>query len=213
MDYRRITATVNAETGKFCTADEPTGQVSPANYPRVMLGETVIFCLSFIDSNGDPYPFGASDVFTGGCDSDFDHDTDLIASASAGSFNVAGDWTADATADPTDGEISMRMAFTSQEAIDKLGSSEYIQPYLQINRYKNGSAIPSMPCVSKFTLVNVPMMGEGAPTSPDPEYYTAAQMLSLLSNYLALNQTLGGTAYTITPELDGTVPTLKFKED
>jgi hypothetical protein len=62
--------TINAEIGEIIDPSDGSKIVSE-KHPSLRYGEKAVFCLSFVDSNLDAYPFGSGDTFEAGGDIDY----------------------------------------------------------------------------------------------------------------------------------------------
>ncbi len=178
--YRKIYLTVNAETGKI--VDSAGSELSSSFWPAVSYGEKVIFCLSFVDSDSNVYPFNADDVFEFSMDKDFVHevsgeDDPLMAYSNNDEFDVADDW---ADIDRASGKISVRGDFLTTGYLEKIGSNQQIIVWLEAKRYLSGQTTPSVIMQSRGYAKNVVHLEEAEPAAADPDYYTAVQTDALL---------------------------------
>lgn len=150
--------------------------------PVLFLGETVIFCLTCLDQNGQAMCFSAGDSFSLSGDINFDHTDSLVIYASgSSSVNVAGDWS---DADLTSGKISIRAVCGSSQSAGKLGTDEDRSVTVQVRRVISGSSDYSILMSQALTLKNIVQLNENAPAPAAVGYYTAEQVDSLLAGVM-----------------------------
>ena len=132
---RQIPIYVNASTGKQISASGSS--ISNASYPSVYIGEEIIFCLTFTDSNSNPYEFLASETFQLTINNSYYSSTNTpMAFSNNDYFNVPGDWTSVA---PTSGMISARVNCNSSSFSTKLGTSASLNCMIEIQKMSGGS--------------------------------------------------------------------------
>ncbi|MBO5694181.1 MAG: hypothetical protein J6S98_02135, partial [Lentisphaeria bacterium] len=72
---RRIPLSVNSSTQRPVMPDDPDTELRSGELPELVVGETVVFCLSFLNPDGTPVIFSGNEVFELSGDSDSDHNT------------------------------------------------------------------------------------------------------------------------------------------
>jgi len=200
MSYKKILITVNAETGAIVDAADILNSIRDAYRPKLYYGETVIFCISFIDATGAAYALNDTDLFEFSMDKDWIHGDDpLMAYSGNDMVDVSGDWTGISR---TGGKISIRVDCLTEGFLEKIGSEENAPAYIEIKRYVSGSAYPSEFLRDKIYAKNVVKTDEGTPASADPEYYSAIQTDSLLTAKADKN---GATDIEITDATKGII--------
>lgn len=178
-DYRKIYLTVNPALASIvdpATPDTPApvGVATPAVY----YGETVVFCICFVDSTGQGVSLQNQDTFEVSADCNFLHGEDpLMAFSGPSMINLAGDWN---QALPSAGKISARVNFCTESFAEKLSGTETLSAWLEIRKF-NSAGNPSVMLQTRLAANNVIHAGEGTPTSSNPDYYTAAQTDALIA--------------------------------
>lgn len=182
--YRKIPLTVNAETGSIIDPDTGLDAVDQKSLlPSFRYGESVVLCLSFVDSDLEAAPFDPSDTFECSVDSDYVHtvsgeEDPLMAYSDNSMVDVPGDWSETSRAG---GKISMRLNCLTTGFLAKIASSESLDCILEVKHFFEGSVHSSVILQTKAVAKNVVHLDEGEPESADPDYYTALQTDSLLS--------------------------------
>lgn len=174
MSFRKIACYVNAQTGQI--VNSRGGSIDDATKPTLFLSESIVFCLSFMDDNGDAYPLSSSDSFELAVDQDFDHaeSSPLIILAGNDKVDISGDWS---SIDRAAGKISFRVNCNTSEFASKLGTSESQVCYIEIKKFSSGT--PSILLQDKCTLRNIVNDDSATPTENDPLYRTAAAQDSI----------------------------------
>ena len=211
--FKKINLTVNAETGALIDPSDGA-KLNTASLPDFCLGETSILCLSFVDSSLNAYPFAAEDSFELSIDKDFVHTVNgvedpLMAYSADSMFNLSGDWDSTSLAA---GKISVRINCNTTGFVSKIGSSESVMAWIEIQRYPAGLTDASIILRNKCVTRNSVKAAEGSPASASPDYYTALQIDVLMteaeSRVLATDNT---TEYT--PTADYHPATKKYVDD
>jgi hypothetical protein len=170
MANRAIYISIDAERG--VQVDPVDGSpVQSSRRPSAFLDEQILFCVSFVTSDLEPYVFGSTDTFDAGLDDNFDHTDDLISYTDNTGVNT-GDW---ADEDKTAGKLSIRMSLKTTEAHTKLDGDDSLAVTFEIRRFAGGDPDKEgIICQIPITLRNVVIDDSGTPTEEMPEYYTAA---------------------------------------
>lgn len=183
MAFRKIFLFVNPDLAALVPSDSPSTQLGLiSKLPVYYFGETVIFCISLVDSQGNAVPYLNSDTFEMSVDNNFMHNDDLMAHTEGkadgtdSKVNVPGDWAAVSAAN---GKLSVRVDFNTVSYETKIGGSEFIQVRTEIKKFDAGSEDPAILMQSISTARNVVNGGEGEPEEADPNYLTAAQTRAL----------------------------------
>ncbi len=208
--YKKIPLTVNAETAEIIDASDGSRIVSD-NLPSLCYGETVILCVSFVDSNLSPCLFNSDDQFEFSMDKDFVHeingeDDPLMAYSANSQVDILGDWT---DIDRTQGKISIRVDCLTTGFAEKIGSSEQINIWIEIKRYIAGSSAMSEILRNKAYAINTVRKNEGIPTSASPEYYDTAAVNALLTGKQAISEKGAANGYAGLDEV-GKVPSAQL---
>ncbi len=176
-EYRKIFLSVNPELASIVDPATPDTAAASASFiPSVYNGETVIFCVSFIDSSGQSLPQSSGDVFELSIDCDFIHEDDPLMAYSTLS-NQPGDWE---DASPEDGKISLRVPCSTIAFNEKLQDSESKKAWMEIKKISPGSSDVTVMLLASITAKNVLHLDESEPEPSDPLYYTRAQVDALL---------------------------------
>ncbi len=177
---RKIGLTVNANS-LFPVYPKDTEVIirKREDLPFLVMGESVIFCLTFINPDGTSAVFGSTDVFELSGDSDYQHGDDpLMLYADQTAVNIAGDWD---QANPAEGRISIRVNCNTSGFQQKLGSAESINIHLEVRRSTAGnserSVILSTDAVGKNTVIL-----HEVPADVAPDYFTSAETTALINN-------------------------------
>jgi hypothetical protein len=183
MAFRKIFLYVNPDLAVLVPSDSPDTPIGLiSKLPAYYFGETVIFCISLLDSDGNAVSYLASDTFEMSVDNNFLHNDDLMAhtegkaDGSDSKVNVPGDW-ADVSA--ANGKLSVRVDFNTVSYETKIGGSEFVQVRTELKKFDAGSEKPAILMQSLSMARNVVNGGEGEPTEADPNYLTAAQTRAL----------------------------------
>jgi len=207
MAFRKIFLFVNPDLAAPVPSDSPSTQLGLiSKLPVYYFGETVIFCISLIDSQGNAVPYLTSDTFEMSVDNNFLHNDDLMAHTEGkadgtdSKVNVPGDW-ADVSA--ANGKLSVRVDFNTVSYETKIGGSEFIQVRTEIKKYDAGSENPAILMQALSTARNVVNGGEGEPEEADPNYLTAAQTRALAASEAGNKWKTGSGSPTYSSETDG----------
>jgi hypothetical protein len=186
MAFRKIFLFVNPDLAAPVPSDSPSTQIGLiSKLPVYYFGETVIFCISLVDSQGNAVPYLNSDTFEMSVDNNFLHNDDLMAHTEGKAdgtddkVNVSGDWS-DVSA--ANGKLSVRVDFNTVSYETKIGGSESIQVRTELKKFDAGSENPAILFQSLSTARNVVNGGEGEPEEADPNYLTAAQTRALAAD-------------------------------
>lgn len=178
-EYRKIFLTVNPELASVVDPETPEIAANGINFiPSVYNGETVVFCVSFVNSNGVAVPLSEDDRFELSIDCNFIHDSDPLMAYSK-DVNMDSDWN---EAELENGKISIRVTCATCAFNDKLNNNEKINSWLEIKKYSGASAEASVMLLNIITAKNVIHLNEGMPEPATVDYYTAAQIDALVSN-------------------------------
>ena len=126
--------------------------------------------IQILDNSGAPVTLNSSDTFTFALDNNFIHTDDLMCFSS--SVQVT---------DAANGIISVAVDANTVSFESKLNGAESITAWLEISRYISGSTDPEIIVQDQCTCRNRVQTTENEPTSSEVDYYTAAQVDSLLS--------------------------------
>ncbi len=157
------------------------------DFPPFYYGETVIFCITFFDSEDVPSFFGKNDAFELAGDNDFDHSSSLLLYAGPETVNVEGDWD---EADPAAGKISIRVNSMTEALAEKLNGLDCLDVRLQVYRTITGKTVRSILMDVPAKIRNTVMMTEGVPVAASPGYYSSVEVDLLLAGHNTL-----GTAH------------------
>jgi hypothetical protein len=139
MSFTVITQTVNIDTKLWVKS--ATEQVQLVSLPLINSRETVIFGLSFVDSEGNAYELSASDEFELAIDSTRRHVTDtadLMAYSDDTQVDIAGDWS---EINRTAGKISIRVDCSRTLFEDRITESDGVQEcWIQVVRTPSGES-------------------------------------------------------------------------
>ncbi len=176
---RKIGLTINANS-LFPVYPEDPGVVirKRDDLPFLVMGESVIFCLTFVNLDGTPLVFGSTDVFELSGDNDYQHGDDpLMLYADQSGVNLPGDWD---QADPAQGRISIRVNCNTTGFQQKLAAAESITIHLEVRRSTAGNAERSVILSTDVVGKNTVILHE-VPAEAAPDYYTAAETDALLN--------------------------------
>ena len=207
MAFRKIFLFVNPDLAAPVPSDSPSTQIGLiSKLPVYYFGETVIFCISLVDSQGNAVPYLTSDTFEMSVDNNFRHNDDLMAHTEGkadgtdSKVNVPGDWAAVSAAN---GKFSVRVDFNTVSYETKIGGSEFIQVRTELKKFDAGSEDPAILMQSISTARNVVNGGEGEPEEADPNYLTAAQTRALAAAEAGNKWKTGSGSPTYSSETEG----------
>lgn len=207
MAFRKIFLFVNPDLAALVPSDSPSTQLGLiSKLPVYYFGETVIFCISLVDSQGNAVPYLNSDTFEMSVDNNFLHNDDLMAhtegkaDGTGSKVNVPGDWAAVSAAN---GKLSVRVDFNTVSYETKIGGAEFIQVRTELKKFDAGSEDPSILMQSLSTARNVVNGGEGEPEEADPNYLTAAQTRALAAAEAGNRWRSGSGSPTYSSETEG----------
>lgn len=177
-EYRKIFLSVNPELASIVDPAVPDTSVSSINFiPAVYNGETVVFCIGFIDSEGKSVAIPESDIFELSIDCNFAHDSDPLMAYSR-IVNEDADWD---QADYEEGKISIRVTCATSSFNEKLASAERISAWLEIKKIAGVSGKTSVMLLTPVIARNVIRLNEDAPEAASVDYYTAAETDALIA--------------------------------
>jgi hypothetical protein len=164
---------------------EPGNRLNAPAYPGIWYKEKPLVRLRLVtDAAKTAYTdLSAAYTYSAAVDSDWNSATDPMCKTLDANINVTGDWESGGTADPALGQFSIRLDADNTEFRDKIGTDESIQiSGMDLYAFEGTDRgfITSMP----FYCFNVRDPGDAAPPAPTGDYYTKAEMDSLLSTKL-----------------------------
>lgn len=168
---RRIPLSVNSSTQRPVMPDEPETELRSGELPELVLGESVVFCLTFLNPDGSAVVFSGDEVFELSGDCDYDHETGLMFYAGPDRMNLPGDW---AEADPAKGKIALRVNCNTENFASKLGDQEEIPVFLEVCMTTD-AVTRSILLRTTATALNTIRHESEPPEEIQAEYYTAAQ--------------------------------------
>ena len=168
---RRIPLSVNSSTQRPVMPDEPETELRSGELPELVLGESVVFCLTFLNPDGSAVIFSGDEVFELSGDCDYDHETGLMFYAGPDRMNLPGDW---AEADPAKGKIALRVNCNTENFASKLGDQEEIPVFLEVCMTAD-AVTRSILLRTTATALNTIRHESEPPEEIQAEYYTAAQ--------------------------------------
>ena len=176
---RRIPLSVNSSTQRPVMPDEPETELRSGELPELVLGESVVFCLTFLNPDGSAVVFSGDEVFELSGDCDYDHGTGLMFYAGPDRMNLPGDW---AEADPAKGKIALRVNCNTENFASKLGDQEEIPVFLEVCMTATDAVTRSILLRTTATALNT-IRHEGEPPEEiQAEFYTAAQTEARLNS-------------------------------
>lgn len=176
---RRIPLSVNSSTQRPVMPDEPETELRSGELPALVLGESVVFCLTFLNPDGSAVIFSGDEVFELSGDCDYDHETGLMFYAGPDRMNLPGDW---AEADPAKGKIALRVSCNTENFASKLGDQEEIPVFLEVRMTAADAVTRSILLRTTATALNT-IRHEGEPPEEiQAEFYTAAQTEARLNS-------------------------------
>lgn len=175
---RRIPLSVNSSTQRPVMPDDPDTELRSGELPELVVGETVVFCLSFLNPDGTPFVFSGNEVFELSGDSDYDHKTGLMFYAGPDQMNLPGDW---AESDPAQGKISLRVNCNTEKFTAKLEDRTQLPVFLEVRMTAADAVTRSILLRTEATAVNTIHSDGEIPEAVLPEYYTAAQIEARLN--------------------------------
>ena len=153
--------------------DDPDTELRSGELPELVVGETVVFCLSFLNPDGTPVIFSGNEIFELSGDSDYDHKTGLMFYAGPDQMNLPGDW---AESDPAQGKISLRVNCNTENFTAKLEDRTQLPVFLEVRMTAADAVTRSILLRTEATAVNTIHSDGEIPEAVLPEYYTAAQI-------------------------------------
>lgn len=175
---RRIPLSVNSSTQRPVIPDDPETELRSSELPELVIGETVVFCLSFLDQDGVPVVFSGNEVFELSGDCDYDRETGLMFYAGPDQLNLPGDWV---EADPAQGKISLRVNCNTENFAAKLGEKKQLPVSIEVRMTATDAVTRSILLRSMATAVNSIHLNETLPDAIKPEYYTTGQVEARLN--------------------------------
>ena len=169
---RRIPLSVNSSTQRPVMPDEPETELRSGELPELVLGESVVFCLTFLNPDGSAVVFSGDEVFELSGDCDYDHETGLMFYAGPDRMNLPGDWP---EADPAKGKIALRVSCNTENFAAKLGDQEEIPVFLEVCMTATDAVTRSILLRTTVTALNTIRHESEPPEEIQAEYYTAAQ--------------------------------------
>ena len=186
---RKIPLTVNCGNLSPVYADAPETVIRRKDdLPVLVLGETVVFCLTFLDGNGDEMVFQSGDTFELSADVDYDRSADdpLMLYSGNDMVNLADDW---ADADPASGRISIRVNCNTEGFVQKLNDADSVRVRLEVRRFSADSAMQSALLSTTATALNT-VRFDGIPTAVElSSYYTSDQTDAVFARKTDLAET------------------------
>lgn len=186
---RKIPLTVNCGNLSPVYADAPETVIRRKNdLPVLVLGETVVFCLTFLDGNGDEMVFQSGDTFELSADVDYDRSADdpLMLYSGNDMVNLADDW---ADADPASGRISIRVNCNTEGFVQKLNDADSVGVRLEVRRFSADSTMQSALLSTTATALNT-VRFDGIPTAVElSSYYTSDQTDAVFARKTDLAET------------------------
>lgn len=186
---RKIPLTVNCGNLSPVYADAPETVIRRKDdLPVLVLGETVVFCLTFLDGNGDKMVFQSGDTFELSADVDYDRSADdpLMLYSGNDMVNLADDW---ADADPASGRISIRVNCNTEGFVQKLNDADSVRVRLEVRRFSADSAMQSALLSTTATALNT-VRFDGIPTAVElSSYYTSDQTDAVFARKTDLAET------------------------
>lgn len=200
---RRIKIYFDVLNNTFRSANNSAlGASIPTADGHVYFEELVIVCIQFCSGSvSTKLPYD-QDTFISTIANDFDPATAVIIGPLLNDVtNLATDWEGDATANPANGEMTIRIDGGTAEAQTELNSDGTISPqtYLEIQGFYTPSAKPSFVVRFPFGVLNLQYQTGSPPATSLPSYYTAAQVANLFALRIG---TAGQTLILVSP--DGT---------
>ena len=186
---RKIPLTVNCGNLSPVYADAPETVIRRKDdLPVLVLGETVVFCLTFLDGNGDRMVFQSGDTFELSADVDYDRSADdpLMLYSGNDMVNLADDW---ADADPASGKISIRVNCNTEGFVQKLNDADSVRVRLEVRRFSADSAMQSALLSTTATALNTVRL-DGIPMAVElSSYYTSDQTDAVFARKTDLAET------------------------
>lgn len=183
---RRIPLSVNSSTQRPVIPDDPETELRSSELPELVVGETVVFCLSFLDQEGSPLVFSGNEVFELSGDCDYDRENGLMFYAGPDQLNLPGDW---ADADPAQGKIALRVNCNTENFVAKLGGKKQLPVSMEVRMTAADAVTRSILLRSTATAVNSIHLNETLPEAIKPEYYTTGQVEARLNTKADLEHT------------------------
>lgn len=169
---RRIPLSVNSSTQRPVMPDEPETELRSGELPELVFGESVVFCLTFLNPDGSAVVFSGEEVFELSGDCDYDHETGVMFYAGPDRMNLPGDWV---EADPAKGKIALRVNCNTENFAAKLGDQEEIPVFLEVRMTAADAVTRSILLRTTATALNTIRHESEPPEEIQAEYYTAAQ--------------------------------------
>lgn len=176
---RRIPLSVNSSTQRPVMPDEPETELRSSELPELVFGESVVFCLTFLNPDGSAVVFSGDEVFELSGDCDYNHETGLMFYAGPDRMNLPGDWV---EADPARGKIALRVNCNTENFAAKLGDQEEIPVFLEVRMTAADAVTRSVLLRTTATALNTIRHESEPPEEIQAEYYTAAQTEARLNS-------------------------------
>ena len=147
-------------------------------YPYIIYKERPLVNLHLvIDDTPTAYTgLAANIVFSASIDDDFDHATDLMCKTEDAGINVTGDWGAGLNADPTQGEISIRLDAYNSAYQAKIGTSyEQNNTKLELLGFEYGTGDLVFAIQMLFRAYNIQDDSGSVPPEPEDNYWTKTE--------------------------------------
>lgn len=183
---RRIPLSVNSSTQRPVIPDDPETELRSGELPELVIGETVVFCLSFLNPDGSPVVFSGNEVFEFYGDSDYDREFGLMFYAGPDQMNLPGDW---ADADPAQGKIALRVNCNTENFVTKLGEKKQLPIMMEVRMTAADAVTQSILLRTTATALNSIHLNESLPEELKPEYYTISQTEARLKTKADLEHT------------------------
>lgn len=189
-----ITKSQVTATGNFVTKS--------SDYLRIERGQWQIVCIQFVRREEDdfgvvtitPQSLDLSDAFLFVADSDFNDEDSLMlksfqstlpfdeADPESNRFNIEGDWIDGGTADPTQGQMSIRVNADTEKFKTVVGNRQSVSSglYINIKQYIGGLSNPSNVAWFNFTALNT-IRDWGEPEELPPQ---GTVIVPFISSYL-----------------------------
>ena len=176
---RRIPLSVNSSTQRPVMPDEPETELRSSELPELVFGESVVFCLTFLNPDGSAVVFSGDEVFELSGDCDYNHETGVMIYAGPDRMNLPGDWV---EADPAKGKIALRVSCNTESFAAKLGDQEEIPVFLEVRMTAADAVTRSILLRTTATALNTIRHESEPPEEIQAEYYTAAQTEARLNS-------------------------------
>jgi len=152
--------------------------LAEADYPSIQYTEKpLVRCNLVIDNSNTPFTdLAGTETFSAAIDNDFSHADDPMCKTLNANINVGGDWSAGGTADPTQGQVSVRLDADNTAYQTAIASSKRLRGcWFEIKALEAGTGDLIASFLMPFKCYNILDDAGSVPPAPTEDYYTKTE--------------------------------------